>query len=97
MEFARLNFDFHPTSIRRWLNAAGFTIQRQLTVSHFRIDFLKRMLPLKLLVRLDAAAQWTGNLWQFTPSVFVRSQASGGPSDEPAGDSSAALNVATPP
>jgi ubiquinone/menaquinone biosynthesis C-methylase UbiE len=85
VEFAHLNFDFHPSSIRRWLNAAGFTIQRQLTVSHFRVDFLKRVLPLELLVRLDSAAQWTGNLWQFTPSVFVRTLASGGPMEEPSG------------
>ncbi len=37
----------------------------------------KRLVPLSLLVRMDAAAQLTGNWWQLTPSVFVRAQAVG--------------------
>lgn len=77
VEFARLNFDFHPTAVRNWLQGAGFEILRQLTVSHFRMDFLKRNLPTGLLVSLDSAAQLTGNWWQFTPSVFVAARVSG--------------------
>lgn len=79
VEFAPLNFDFHPRQVREWLKEAGFEIQRQLTVSHFRVGALKKMLPLRLLVSLDAAAQRTGNLWQLTPSVFVLARASGTP------------------
>ena len=75
VEFAELNFDFHPHSVKLWLQEAGFTIQRQLTVSHFRIGFIKRTIPTGVLVKLDALAQLTGNWWQFSPSVFVRSQA----------------------
>lgn len=71
VEFASLNFDFHPATVRTWLRAAGFIIDRQLTVSHFRIDFLKRTLPLGLLVKLDSLAQLSGNMWQLSPSVFV--------------------------
>lgn len=77
VEFARLNYDFHPRAVRSWLEENGFTIQRQLTVSHFRIGFLKRLVPLGLLVRMDSAAQLTGNLWQLTPSVFVKACAVG--------------------
>ncbi|MCJ7530188.1 MAG: class I SAM-dependent methyltransferase [Anaerolineales bacterium] len=77
VEFARLNFDFHPAAVRSWLQRSGFNVQRQLTVSHFRIDFLKRSLPLKLLVTLDSLAQWSGDLCQLSPSVFVRTQAVG--------------------
>lgn len=77
VEFASLNFDFHPVAICEWLESAGFSITRQLTVSHFRVGVLKRWVPLKLLVRMDSAAQWTGNWWQLTPSVFVRSEAVG--------------------
>jgi ubiquinone/menaquinone biosynthesis C-methylase UbiE/uncharacterized protein YbaR (Trm112 family) len=80
VEFAELNFDFHPRTVRDWLEENNFTIQRQLTVSHFRLGLLKRMLPLKLLVNMDALAQWTGNWWQLTPSVFVGARAQ----DEPA-------------
>jgi SAM-dependent methyltransferase len=82
VEFAALNFDFHPTSVRRDLGEAGFAIRRQLTVSHFRLKFLKRVVPLRALVALDSLMQWTGALWQLSPSVFVRAQAVG--RDEPA-------------
>ncbi len=69
VEFVELNFNFHPRQIRRWLRAAGFSVRQQLTVSHFRVGFLKRHVPLGILKGLDAALQWTGALWQLTPSV----------------------------
>jgi len=75
IEFATLNFDFHPRTVRRWLQEQGFRIKRQLTVSHFRINALKRIVPLKLLVGMDSSIQWTGKFWQLTPSVFLGCQA----------------------
>ena len=36
VEFARLNFDFHPRAIQKWLGENHFFIEKQLTVSHFR-------------------------------------------------------------
>src|SRR5215211_4512678 len=36
VEFVELNFDFHPKAIRTWLEALGFTIEKTLTLSHFR-------------------------------------------------------------
>jgi ubiquinone/menaquinone biosynthesis C-methylase UbiE len=77
VEFAELNFDFHPKAVRSWLKEANFAIRRQLTVSHFRMGMFKRLLPLELLVKMDALAQWTGDWWQLTPSVFVKAQAIG--------------------
>lgn len=74
VEFAALNFDFHPQAVQNWLNACDFTIERQLTVSHFRVGLLKRWVPLRLLVALDSLAQWTGNWWQLSPSAFVRAR-----------------------
>jgi SAM-dependent methyltransferase len=71
IEFAPLNFDFHPCTIRTLLQVTGFAVERQLTVSHFRVGLLKRLVPLGLLVQADALAQLTGNLWQLSPSVFV--------------------------
>lgn len=79
VEFAPLNFDFHPGTVRTWLQLTGFLVERQLTVSHFRIGLLKRLVPLGLLVRMDALAQLSGNLWQYSPSVFVRARALGQP------------------
>lgn len=78
VEFTALNFDFHPKAVRNWLKQANFYIDRQLTVSHFRMGLLKRLFPLRVLVGLDALAQHTGNLWQLSPSVFVRASATGG-------------------
>jgi hypothetical protein len=75
VEFAPLNFDFHPGTVRTWLNLTGFVVERQVTVSHFRIGLLKRLVPLPALVWLDSAAQLTGDLWQYSPSVFVRAKA----------------------
>lgn len=75
IEFAALNFDFHPATVRAWLQVTGFVVERQLTVSHFRMGLFKRLLPLGLLVRMDALASLTGDVWQLSPSVFVRSKA----------------------
>jgi SAM-dependent methyltransferase len=73
VEFVALNFDFHPRWIGRQLEAVGFSPQRMLTVSHFRLPLLKRLIPTRILVALDRMAQLTGDLWQLTPSVFVGS------------------------
>lgn len=72
VEFVELNFDFHPKAIRQWLTKLGFSIEKTLTVSHFRIGFLKRIVPTGILVFFDSLFQWTGAFWQITPSVFVR-------------------------
>jgi hypothetical protein len=32
--------------VRAWLQVTGFLVERQLTVSHFRIGLLKRLVPL---------------------------------------------------
>jgi len=85
IEFASLNFDFHPRAVRSWLEENGFSIERQLTVSHFRMGLLKRLAPLSWLVGLDALAQWSGNWWQLTPSVFVRATAVGTTQEAEAG------------
>ncbi|MGZ9223239.1 MAG: hypothetical protein ACXW4Q_14115, partial [Anaerolineales bacterium] len=55
-----------------WLKGLGFEIERTLTLSHFRVGFLKRIVPTGILVFLDSLFQWTGALWQLSPSVFVK-------------------------
>jgi ubiquinone/menaquinone biosynthesis C-methylase UbiE len=88
VEFAALNFDFHPKAIRQWLLALGFSIEKTLTVSHFRMGLLKRLLPASFLATLDGLAQPSGALWQLTPSVFVKASlaskdgAASGPASE---------------
>ena len=77
VEFVDLNFDFHPKAIREWLKEEKFNLQRQLTLSHFRIAIFKRIFPAHFLAWLDSFAQLTGDWWQLTPSVFTRSVAIG--------------------
>ena len=74
VEFVKLNFDFHPKAIRGWLEDLGFQIEKTLTLSHFRMGFLKRVVPTGILVLLDSLAQWTGAWWQLSPSVFVKAK-----------------------
>lgn len=74
-EFVDLNFDFHPAWMREQLRQAGFSLEEQRSVSHFRLNLLKRFVPTQWLIRLDGWAQPTGRWWQLSPSVFVKSQA----------------------
>ncbi len=73
IEFAPLNYNFHPAAVRAWLGEAGFGVRRLLTVSHFRLGWLKRLLPIGILVAADSLLQWSGRWIQWTPSVFVKS------------------------
>jgi ribosomal protein S27AE len=75
VEFARLNYDFHPRQVQAWCEEVGFRVEQKLAVSHFRSPVLKRWLPVGALTALDAALQPTGRWWQFTPSVFYRLRA----------------------
>ena len=77
VEFAPLNFDFHPRTIHKWLREAGFQVKNTLAVSHFRVGVLKRTIPASFLAGLDSLLQWTGALWQFTPSMFIKARAEG--------------------
>lgn len=74
VEFVNLNYDFHPQWIGEQLTTAGFAPRARLTVSHFRFGPLKKIVPTGLLVSLDSLAQRTGDWWQLSPSVFVRSR-----------------------
>jgi SAM-dependent methyltransferase len=78
VEFAKLNFDFHPSAVFAWLRDLGFAVERVLSVSHFRERILKRVMPVPMLVAMDSALQGTGALWQLTPSVFVKARRRGG-------------------
>lgn len=82
VEFVKLNFDFHPAWVREQLADAGLRPRQQRAVSYFRLAFLKRSVPTRLLVALDRLLQPLGGLLPITPSTFVRCEAEG---DRPAG------------
>jgi SAM-dependent methyltransferase len=71
VEFAPLNFDFHPAWMARQLATAGFRIKSGLAVSHFRHPLFKKAISPARLAKLDAALQRVGAAWKLTPSVFL--------------------------
>ena len=76
VEFVALNFDFHPGAVFDWLASSAFRVEAKRSVSHFRLGLLKRLIPAKWLAALDGLFQPTGELFQYTPSVFVRAKRS---------------------
>jgi hypothetical protein len=77
LEFAALNFDFHPATMLAWLRESQLEPEQMRSLSYFRVGLLKRLVPLRWLVGLDALLQPTGQRLQYSPSVFVRAQAVG--------------------
>jgi SAM-dependent methyltransferase len=76
-EFARLNFDFHPSWMAQQLQAAGFRIEAGRAVSHFRLPSLKRLVPAETLAALDGSIQQVSAAWKLAPSVFLRTTRAG--------------------
>jgi len=74
VEFAPLNYDFHPAYIEARLHQAGFDLEQQLAVSTFRLALLKRLIPSPFLARLDGLLQTPGARLKLTPSLFLRAR-----------------------
>jgi SAM-dependent methyltransferase len=77
VEFAPLNFDFHPRSVHKWLAGLGFRLEKTLAVSYFRIGILKRTIPTGPLVLMDSILQRTGAWVQLSPSIFLEARVVG--------------------
>lgn len=75
VEFVDLNFDFHPQYIKQELEKTGFSIQRRIPVSFFRLQVLKDRIPVSTLAALDQMIQPAGLL--VSPSIFIKSVATG--------------------
>ncbi len=73
-EFVKLNFDYHPSYIRKNLEKAGFEIQSARAVSTFRIGALKRAVPTDWLVACDAALQRPTARLAIAPSILYRAE-----------------------
>ncbi len=71
IEFAELNFDFHPAWMRQQLRAAGFSIRQVRAVSTFRVGVLKRLLGAKRLAAIDGALQRPLAALAAAPSMFT--------------------------
>ena len=73
VELTPMNFNFQPRVVGRLLRETGFQLKRQITVSHFRLNVFKYLIPPGILASMDALAGTTGNLFQLTPSIFTLS------------------------
>ncbi len=71
IEFAELNFDFHPDWMKQQLREAGFAIQQTRAVSTFRIGVLKRLCGAQRLAAIDGAVQRPLAPLAISPSVFA--------------------------
>jgi SAM-dependent methyltransferase len=80
LEFAELNFDFHPAWMTAQLRDAGFTIGQMRAVSMFRLSLLKRLLGAKRLAALDGFLQRPLAPLAIAPSMFALCRA---PSSSP--------------
>ncbi len=72
LEFAQLNFDFHPHYIEKSLRAVNLIPQEERAVSIFRISTLKRLVSANLLASLDGILQSPISKLQLSPSIFLR-------------------------
>ncbi len=82
-EFVPLNFDFHPAWVSQQLQRAGFHVQREVSVSHFRAGFFKRRWSAARLAALDGWLQRYASGLKLAPSIFVQAQVSAGATVSP--------------
>jgi SAM-dependent methyltransferase len=71
VEFAELNFDFHPDWMKTQLRHAGFAIRSTRAVSTFRMGALKRLIGARRLAALDGVLQRPLAALAISPSLFA--------------------------
>lgn len=64
-------YNFHPEEIERELKENGFEILEKRSVSNIRSPFLKKFLPLELLLSVEKLLQTLLASLNFGPSIFV--------------------------
>lgn len=77
LEFTHMHFDFHPAWMEEALKRTGFIPLEILSLSFFRIQVLKRLVPPRLLALVDGFLQKPLAPLKLTPSMIVKSQAMG--------------------
>jgi len=92
-EFVELNIDFHPAWMRQQFAQAGLNITATRTVSHYRLPILKRLLPATVLATLDGLLQPTGELFQYSPSIFLQARPKQGGQPAPIGPTATVTDI----
>jgi SAM-dependent methyltransferase len=70
-EFVALNYDFHPDWMEEKIGDAGFVVERELAVSHFRIKPVKNRVSASLLAQIDSYVFGPGASIKLSPSVML--------------------------
>ncbi len=71
-EFVPLNFDFHPEWMRRQIENAGFIVERELAISHFRLPAVKRRFSPRFLAQIDNAIAAPASFLKLSPSLLTK-------------------------
>lgn len=64
--------NFHPLFIRKLLEGNGFKVLKQISVSNFRLTFIKKIIVLKLLLFLENIYQNLFSFAELGPSIFYK-------------------------
>ncbi|MCE5329779.1 class I SAM-dependent methyltransferase [bacterium] len=65
--------DYHPKIILRYIKSSGLKLIKLLSVSNFRISFLKTKLKPCILTKLESISQVLFSSLKLGPSIFVKS------------------------
>ncbi len=77
VEFVEMNFNFHPAWMQAQLAHTNLVCETRYGVSHFRVPWLKRLVPGAWLAALDSCGFRWGGHYPLAPSVFLRTIKSG--------------------
>lgn len=64
--------NFHPKDILNRFQNLGFKLVEKVGVSFFRIEIMKRIIPIKILVRLEGFVQSVLGKTNIAPSIFYK-------------------------
>lgn len=62
----------HPKKIEKMLKKAGFRIEKKLSVSNFRVPFVTKYFPIKILLTFEKLTQSILAPFYFGPSIFYK-------------------------
>jgi len=85
VEFVKLNFDFHPQTVKQMMETEDFTLEDLVAVSYLRAGLFKKIVPLPLLRTLEHILQRTLSWAALSPSIFIRSTIENGLAPAPSG------------
>jgi len=65
--------NFHPKQIKKLLKSESFQIKKELSVSSFRISFLKKYFSIGFLLFWERVCQYLFSYLELGPSIFLKS------------------------